>query len=75
MPSNEELLSLGDEEMQLLIGLASPIAYGRRREFIEAVAAAVEQAGVGSGVGLGAPGGARSAEELRACHARSDLVH
>jgi hypothetical protein len=33
----------------VLLGLATP---GRRREFMEAVAAAVEQAGSGAGVGL-----------------------
>jgi hypothetical protein len=38
-------LPLSDEEMDVLLGLAAPIAYGRRREFMEAVAAAVEQAG------------------------------
>jgi hypothetical protein len=32
---------------------AAPIAYGRRDEFLRAIAAAVEQAGVGSGVGVG----------------------
>ena len=46
-------LHLSDEEMDVLLGLAAPIAYARRREFMEAVAAAVEQAGVGSGVGVG----------------------
>jgi hypothetical protein len=45
-------LHLSDEEIDVLLGLAAPIAYERRREFMEAVAAAVEQAGVGSGVGL-----------------------
>src|SRR5262245_34958409 len=39
--------------MDVLLGLAAPIAYGRRREFMEAVATAVAQAGVGSGVGVG----------------------
>jgi hypothetical protein len=39
LPSNEQPLSLGDEEMQLLIGLAQPIAFGRRREFLAAIAA------------------------------------
>jgi hypothetical protein len=45
-------LHLSDEEIDVLLGLAAPIAYERRREFMEAVAAAAEQAGVGSGVGL-----------------------
>jgi hypothetical protein len=45
-------LHLSDEEMDVLLVLAAPIAYGRRREFIEAAAAAVEQAGSGAGVGL-----------------------
>jgi hypothetical protein len=38
--------------MEVRLGLATPIAFGRRREFMEAVAAAVEQAGGGAGVGL-----------------------
>jgi hypothetical protein len=45
-------LPLSDEEMDVLLGLVAPIAYGRRREFIEAVAAAVTQAGSAAGVGL-----------------------
>jgi hypothetical protein len=32
-------LRLSDEEMDVLLGLAAPIAFGRRREFMEAVAA------------------------------------
>jgi hypothetical protein len=46
-------LHLSDEEMDVLLGLAAPIDYARRREFMEAVAAAVEQAGVGTGAGSG----------------------
>ena len=46
-------LHLSDEEMDVLLGLVAPIAFGRRAEFLQAVAAAVEQAGVGSGVGVG----------------------
>jgi hypothetical protein len=37
---------VSDEELDVLLGLAAPIAYARLREFIEAVAALVEQAGV-----------------------------
>jgi hypothetical protein len=35
-------LSLSDEELSLLRSLASPVAYGRRREFLQEVAAASE---------------------------------
>jgi hypothetical protein len=35
-------LSLSDEEMALLRSLAEPVAYGRRREFLCEVAAALE---------------------------------
>ena len=35
-------LSLSDEELSLLRSLAEPVAYGRRREFLQAVAAALE---------------------------------
>jgi hypothetical protein len=50
MPSR---LQLSDDEMDVLLALAAPIAFGRRAEFLQAVAVAVEQAGVGSGVGVG----------------------
>jgi hypothetical protein len=45
-------LHLSDEEMDVLLGQAAPIAYGRRDEFLQAVAAAVAQTGNGAGVGL-----------------------
>lgn len=38
--------------MDLLLLLAAPIAYGRRHEFLQAVADALERLGGGSGVGL-----------------------
>jgi AMP-polyphosphate phosphotransferase len=44
-------LSLSDEELSLLRSLAEPVAYGRRREFLQAVAAALE-AGPQSGPGV-----------------------
>ena len=34
-------LHLSDEEMDVLLGLAGPIAYGRRTEFLQAVASAL----------------------------------
>jgi len=34
-------LHLSDEEMDVLVGLAAPIAYGRRDEFLQAVASAL----------------------------------
>jgi hypothetical protein len=34
-------LSLSDEELSLLRALAEPVAYGRRREFLQEVAAAL----------------------------------
>jgi hypothetical protein len=45
-------LHLSDEEMDVLLGLAAPIA-SRAGVSMEAVVAAVEQAGVGSGIGVG----------------------
>jgi hypothetical protein len=35
-------LSLSDQELSLLRSLAQPVAYGRRREFLQALAAALE---------------------------------
>jgi hypothetical protein len=35
-------LSLSDEELSLLRSLAEPVAYGQRRAFLQAVAAALE---------------------------------
>jgi hypothetical protein len=47
-------LHLSDEELSLLTSLAEPIAFGRRHEFLQEVAATIEKAGgVGSGVGVG----------------------
>lgn len=34
-------LHLSDEEMTLLLGLAEPVAFGRRDEFLQAVASAL----------------------------------
>ena len=45
-------LQLTDAEMDVLTSLAAPIAFGRRGEFLQAVAAAIEKAGGGSGTGL-----------------------
>ena len=49
-------LQLNDEEMDLLRALASPIAYGRRHEFPQEVAAALEaspEPGPGAIYGVG----------------------
>jgi hypothetical protein len=45
-------LALSDEEIDILNRLAAPIAFGRRAEFLQAVADALEKSGGGSGVGL-----------------------
>jgi hypothetical protein len=45
-------LALSDEEKDVLITLSQPIAFGRRAEFMQAVADVLEESGGGSGVGL-----------------------
>jgi hypothetical protein len=42
-------LSLSDEELSLLRSLAEPIAYGQRREFLQAVAAELRACEPGPG--------------------------
>ena len=43
------LLQLNDEEIDVLLRLATPIAFGRRDEFLQAVAAAVSKPASGAG--------------------------
>jgi hypothetical protein len=58
-------MHLSDEEMDVLLGLAEPIAYGRRDEFLQAVAATLGELPAGR-TGRGLPARERAAEELRA---------
>jgi hypothetical protein len=45
-------LALSDQELAILRELAEPIAWGQRQAFLQAVAAEIECAGGGVGVGL-----------------------
>jgi hypothetical protein len=44
-------LHFSDEEKDMLLSLSAPIAYGRRHEFIQAVAPRSRKPGPGSGLG------------------------